>query len=132
MRISDWSSDVCCSDLGEQRPGPHPARPGGVDLAFDERGDGEGERHGEADIAGIKHRRVEGEAGILQQRVEVFAVERCRELAQEGVGGQQREGDEADTDPRLRSEEHTSDIQSLMRISYADYWLKKQQQATQQ
>src|SRR3546814_8908942 len=30
-------------------------------------------------------------------------------------------------DPRLRSEEHTSELQSLMRISYAVFCLKKKQ-----
>src|SRR3546814_2225747 len=34
--------------------------------------------------------------------------------------------------PRLRSEEHTSEIQSLMRISYAVFCLKKKQTATHQ
>src|SRR3546814_8848140 len=29
--------------------------------------------------------------------------------------------------PRMRSEEHTSELQSLMRISYAGFCLKKQQ-----
>src|SRR3546814_5444167 len=33
-----------------------------------------------------------------------------------------RPGDRARSD---RSEEHTSELQSLMRISYADFWLKK-------
>src|SRR3546814_7423346 len=33
---------------------------------------------------------------------------------------------------RLRSEEHTSELQSLMRISYAVFCLKKQNQKTQE
>src|SRR3546814_3838857 len=32
---------------------------------------------------------------------------------------------EPEIDPRLRSEEHTSELQSLMRISYAVFCLKK-------
>src|SRR3546814_9836926 len=32
--------------------------------------------------------------------------------------------------PRLRSEEHTSELQSLMRISYADFCLKKKKAKT--
>src|SRR3546814_8211715 len=35
------------------------------------------------------------------------------------------------TDPRPRSEEHTSELQSLMRISYAVFCLKKKKQHTQ-
>src|SRR3546814_1966559 len=30
----------------------------------------------------------------------------------------------------IRSEEHTSELQSLMRISYADFWLQKTQTPT--
>src|SRR3546814_10037846 len=33
-----------------------------------------------------------------------------------------------ETDPALRSEEHTSELQSLMRISYAVFCLKKKKQ----
>ena len=54
---------------GRQRPGPHPAAPGGIHAALDQGGDGEGEGDGEADIAGVEQRRVEGEAGVLQHRV---------------------------------------------------------------
>src|SRR3546814_1292198 len=32
--------------------------------------------------------------------------------------------------PNIRSEEHTSELQSLMRISYADFCLKKQNEPT--
>ena len=58
---------------GRQRPGPDPARPGGVDPALDQRGDGEGEGDREADIAQIEEGRMEGEAGILQHRVQAAA-----------------------------------------------------------
>ena len=39
--------------------------------AFEQGGEGEGIGNREADVAGVEHRRMEGEAGILQQRVEV-------------------------------------------------------------
>src|SRR5262245_13924450 len=52
-----------------KRPWPRPARPSRGDAAVDQRGDGEGEGHREADIAGVEKRRVEGERGILQHRV---------------------------------------------------------------
>ena len=76
---------------GHQRPRPHPARPGGVDAAFDQRGDGEGERDREADIAEIEQRRMDGEAGVLQDRIEVAALERRLRQAQERVRGEQDE-----------------------------------------
>ena len=89
---------------GGERPGPHPARPGRLDPAFDQRGDGEREGHGEADIAEIEERRMEGEAGVLQQRVQVAPVRRRREDAREGIRGQDGEGEEADGDPGLHAQ----------------------------
>ena len=80
---------------GGQRPGPHPASPGGIDAAFQQRGDGEGERDGEADIARVEHRRMEREAGVLQQRVHVAAVDRRRPHALQRIGRGQREQQEA-------------------------------------
>ena len=44
---------------------------------------------------------MEGEAGILQQRVQPPAVQRRRIEPGERVGGQQDEQVEADGDPRL-------------------------------
>ena len=61
---------------GDQRPWPHPARPGGIDAALDQGGDGEGERDREADIAEIEHRRMDREADILQHRIEIAALDR--------------------------------------------------------
>src|SRR3546814_5848767 len=92
MRISDWSSDVCSSDLphrqhrpaqppdqhhrDDQPPGPrraHPPHPSRVGASF------------------------------------VSAMSRLP----------------PDRLPAPRSEEHTSELQSLMRISYAVFCLKK-------
>ena len=84
-------------DPGGQRPGPDPARPGGVDPALDQRGDGEGVGHREADIAEVEHRRVEGEARVLQDRVESrWPSAGAVAEAQERVRGEQHEGEEAD------------------------------------
>src|SRR3546814_4161880 len=57
-------------------------------------------------------------AGQLRRRAALFA----------GVGGSHHvraEGPDHRRRPRLRSEEHTSELQSLMRISYAVICLKK-------
>ena len=43
-------------------------------ILHDQRAQGEGEGHGEADIAQIEHGRVNHHLGILQQRVEAAAV----------------------------------------------------------
>ena len=62
-----------------ERPRPDPARPGGIDPPLDERRHGEAEGDREADIAEIEERRMEGEAGILQHRIEPVADRRRRQ-----------------------------------------------------
>src|SRR3546814_5618632 len=103
MRISDWSSDVCSSDL------------------IDDAGAG-----GVADQIGDLLRRP----GLGADRIaDVGAIEpgddqsvvRNPELI-EDVGAGMRVGGRGQ---RERSEEHTSELQSLMRISYAVFCLKK-------
>src|SRR3546814_5847020 len=50
--------------------------------------------------------------------------QKCRGVA--AMIGVEEEGGKIDEiSPFLRSEEHTSELQSLMRISYADFCLKK-------
>ena len=83
---------------GGRRPRTHPAGPGGVKTTGDERGDREGERHGEAHVAQIEERRMEDHARVLQQRIEVRALGGRREEAQERVGGEQHEEEEAHAD----------------------------------
>src|SRR3546814_9115280 len=95
MRMSDWSSDVCSSDL------PRPALAAWQCLQ-------------EIHQAGLK-------AGLgLYEDNEAFDTRRP------GVEGS-RAHDLAAHDLKhlLRSEEHTSELQSLMRISYAVFCLKK-------
>src|SRR3546814_3776376 len=99
MRISDWSSDVCSSDLvrlGPRRAGPVEHLAVHV-LAEHIHGVG----HLQQPCA--PHLRQRGVAGALEQRVAHIARE----------------------NRAARSEEHTSEIQSLMRISYAACCLKK-------
>src|SRR3546814_6596281 len=97
MRISDWSSDVCSSDLPaqcEQQHAPPPEMVG--EIAEDGRGEKGRDRHDEAD-----------------PRADLDRV---------------RQVEFADLHHQLRSEEHTSELQSLMRISYAVFCLKKKKQ----
>src|SRR3546814_9648742 len=102
MRISDWSSDVCSSDLAEivaHRLAELRLQGRVVEHVVDE-------LEGDAEAA----------AEALQRR-----LLRGRPVGHHGAdaagGGEQRGG--------LRSEEHTSELQSLMRISYAVFCLKK-------
>src|SRR3546814_8020654 len=94
MRMSDWSSDVCSSDL-EDRP----------------------------------------QGGKAQRRAMARTAEGGEERRQQGGKGNGRAGRR--TQPhrpgavrpqKRRSEEHTSELQSLMRSSYAVCCLKKTKQ----
>src|SRR3546814_4458355 len=108
MRISDWSSDVCSSDLAAvggavlDRVHEHQRLAAVLRAVLDRVqvhvGDAAA-RFGEC-----------GEFEIVRGEQRVAAVDR-RQVARAGVG--------------QRSEEHTSELQSLMRISYAVFCLKK-------
>src|SRR3546814_1254314 len=111
MRISDWSSDVCSSDLGGIGAGDEPGRDRRQVIA-------------EAALvleAGAKPRGGE-EVGVLRQDAAGQEDAALRAIAQRHVAGEAAE-EEAE-----RSEEHTSELQSLMRISYAVFCLKKKKQ----
>src|SRR3546814_8950548 len=87
MRISDWSSDVCSSDL------------------LDELLRGHSRTQAEA----LRARLIEASApaALVERIVALSALDGAVGIAD------------------LRSEEHTSELQSLMRISYAVFCLKK-------
>src|SRR3546814_5770855 len=96
MRISDWSSDVCSSDLLAVRLDTHGGRyVEGLDP--------------QASYA-VLERHVPN--AIRQYRTEA----ELRWLVGTGVS--------AAALFHMRSEEHTSELQSLMRISYAVFCLK--------
>src|SRR3546814_7838872 len=129
MRISDWSSDVCSSDLFRGRGGrdreltiPELVRTGG-DIR-------EPEEFRRASIANFNHRMVQVAAmfalpllalslaippkrstsalGVFLSIVIIVTYHKINEYAEQmGALG------------RIRSEEHTSELQSLMRNSYA-------------
>src|SRR3546814_1971744 len=105
MRISDWSSDVCSSDF-VHRHRQQPRR-----LA---RG---GQRFDPAERADVRDAVVDRAQSVRQVEVGVAVG------ADEG-------GDDFRREPP-RSEEHTSELQSLMRTSYAVFCLKKKKQTTQ-
>src|SRR3546814_6452491 len=113
MRISDWSSDVCSSDLrGPPRQGGAQARsdPGRVDRP--------------CPFGGSRCQAELAHAPADVRRAAVVAGRRRRLLAAERRIGVDRQC--------LRSEEHTSELQSLMRISYAVFCLKKKTEEPQQ
>src|SRR3546814_10189937 len=121
MRISDWSSDVCSSDLHD--PGEPEARAEPVDA----------ERAGdlEKDVPDIEKRRAEREYRFAHTE-----IARHRYLGETDVRAIDRaddhtEGDERHDAPQDAVEQigrDTSELQSLMRKSYDDLCLKKKQQ----
>src|SRR3546814_3674258 len=157
MRISDWSSDVCSSDLSQQAPVPGCERvivyfegqvviretlQEGREVIFGEapetleedapdtgdagEGEGEGEPSGGED---------EEPVGSLTDQVSALLVEANELFAQadealpdfaeyDRLAGEARDRI-AEAEKLLRSEEHTSELQSLMRITYDVFCLKK-------
>src|SRR3546814_4219017 len=141
MRISDWSSDVCSSDLCHRshtdggrsacaarqyhrrcgdprrstaRPRYHPSRPAA-------------DRDAHANHHSYRHRVTRG-----------FALDWDRLARGDETDGSGKDPGSAvgrneeapawitkGVRPSARSEEHTSELQSLMRISYAVFGLKK-------
>src|SRR3546814_4186169 len=121
MRISDWSSDVCSSDLLEEiafhvAPGAHAV------LLLDQAG-----WHGSAEL-------------VVPPNITLMPLPpRCPELNPvENVWQFMRDNwlsnrifqSYDDIVDHCRSEEHTSELQSLMRISYAVFCLKKKKNKT--
>src|SRR3546814_8597403 len=146
MRISDWSSDVCSSDLIVDLL--HRQRDVEADVeAARFRGAAVGRLHDAGPAAGADH-----EAAVVLGQALRPLGKAARQLAGGLVVARHLEialGDDevgvfllgalllghrqaalrlvARPDARRRSEEHTSELQSLMRISYAVFCLKKKQ-----
>src|SRR3546814_6157521 len=96
MRMSDWSSDVCSSDL---------------DWISKHAGIGAAELlNTSGDLRISHHERLHQFVGMKSLAHDLKTAEHCRS---------------ANTAECLRSEEHTSELQSLIRNSYAVYCLKK-------
>src|SRR3546814_2600795 len=128
MRISDWSSDVCSSDLhpdaGEHR-GHRLADALVVHVAIVRAVQGHREALG---VAGLGKQRL-GLLGIVGQTLVQLRIEAVDLRREHQVGGCRGAAHDLVLD-RLRSEEHTSELQSLMRISYAVFCLKKTKKQT--
>src|SRR3546814_2580897 len=108
MRISDWSSDVCSSDLNDAVGLAHEfltREQQIVDMRLFEANDDRGDTCAKTD----QDSRNNAEPGALPEEPEKHP---CSDRASSENG---------------RSEEHTSELQSLMRISYAVFCLKQTQ-----
>src|SRR3546814_4709522 len=125
MRISDWSSDVCSSDLslplgeqdhrrllqGQARGAVLAARRLHADLLDLP---APGFRQALSGVPDQRHRRDLLSLGERRLRDECLG---------QAAGPEQHQA-------HSRSEEHTSELQSLMRISYAVFCLKKKKYHT--
>src|SRR3546814_9322252 len=110
MRISDWSSDVCSSDLR--------ALSSGRTIG----GSGVGGRIGHGTGRIVRRLRI-GVGVLCEYRV-------CRHDRQRNDAQRHKTNVLHLPLPDLRSEEHTSELQSLMRTSYAVFCLKKKTTTT--
>src|SRR3546814_7155276 len=114
MRISDWSSDVCSSDLFNA---PFSNTRSVAELVL-----------GEAILLlrRIPEKNARVHQGHWDKTAEGAFEARGKTLGIIGYGNiGSQVGTLAETAGMRRSEEHTSELQSLMRISYAVFSLKK-------
>src|SRR3546814_7264994 len=123
MRISDWSSDVCSSDLVLERPprsigpvantldppppSPHPAAMARTYTSFADFWPFYLREHSKPSTRALHY---VGTSLVVLIAFFAIATGRWGWLA---------------ALPVARSEEHTSELQSLMRLSYAVFFLKK-------
>src|SRR3546814_3236386 len=111
MRISEWSSDVCSSDLKDAKPGEGGFIAHWIDLLDEERD--------RVRAAAALHPDLDAQRALEQAAVRV-SIRNLRTFP--CIPEREAEGR---LTLRGRSEEHTSELQSLMRISYAVFCLKK-------
>src|SRR3546814_10404482 len=124
MRISDWSSDVCSSDLSSRFPDAPPFFSRQSEIEKSARSNNVGDRREVARPAGRLRRHGKRRAGAGRHRCRTVSLRRLIELGlcygvASGAGYLFSRLD------LPRSEEHTSELQSLMRISYAVFCLEK-------
>src|SRR3546814_1923488 len=109
MRISDWSSDVCSSDLSVIKTGK-------LAVNLDTK---------TVEVDGVRVHLT----GKEYQMLELLSLRKGTTLTKEMFLNHLYGGMD---EPELkRSEEHTSELQSLMRISYAVFCLKQKTQIIQ-
>src|SRR3546814_10807311 len=133
MRISDWSSDVCSSDLVEIAFEPMANR-----FMEQYAGPSGAEQHGHLARRGVDRAQIDERLvqrlvdcavplRLLEQMIVHIATAEA-EIARFAAAILLDHDRDVEADERAdigRSEEHTSELQSLMRTSYAVFCLKK-------
>src|SRR3546814_9796630 len=118
MRISDWSSDVCSSDLSfnyTKSNANYPSVVAGSTYSL------EGLSKYSYSLVGYYEKYGIQARVAYTYRDDFLQVAVGRNSEQEYFNGY----GQLDASLSYRSEEHTSELQSLMRISYAVFCLKK-------
>src|SRR3546814_2139735 len=143
MRISDWSSDVCSSDLPRRL---HLVGTIADRLLADQCPDEDqrqADTHDDQDAPESDRRSLATRAARATQHVGVGvgdsrhhrppAEPSCRRaiMLRKWAAPTQSASQSERSMPTARSEEHTSELQSLMRISYAVFCLKKKKRSNQ-
>src|SRR3546814_7428095 len=111
MRISDWSSDVCSSDLRGDRRIVRATSVTTVSNIWN----------------GALRRKAPCSKGALRTPLPESTANTAKAITlAHSASGKFTEAHRQHPNANSRSEEHTSELQSLMRISYAVFCLKKQ------
>src|SRR3546814_9498635 len=111
MRISDWSSDVCSSDLDLVRDGDSTAN---IPLL-------------PGDVIIIPEGFFQGEWHVVYG---ASASQTISDNIDQDPDGERDVGFITRAGPHVRSEEHTSELQSLMRNSNAAFCMKQKKYTT--
>src|SRR3546814_6029255 len=120
MRISDWSSDVCSSDLDRGGHGQQA------------RGDSGHDRHADVLTEVVEHAAAaapvvavgEPVDDLRQQAHEAPPRDRAHGVSARSISESTTSATTASTIDR-RSDEHTSELPSLTRTQYADFCMQK-------
>src|SRR3546814_6270323 len=142
MRISDWSSDVCSSDLGEQQRGQdqtrstHDKPPARLPVA---QGVSYLQYGSTTFVVDSTQRRRPAQISSAPTTARIAPLRvHTRSPSMKLLAGQRTPSSPCNIHSSpistaamptiVRSEAHTSELQSLMRISYAVFCLKQKQQ----
>src|SRR3546814_1162184 len=137
MRISDWSSDVCSSDLKIRRAPDfvmhrkyrlhQSARIAtyGMGMAMRAADARQRQQSGNTEHDGHTAHQTIAIVGMSQVLMPVQQPPQLFRISYQQVNARRHRANTLRNHSK-RSEEHTSELQSLMRISYAAFFLKKQ------
>src|SRR3546814_9747426 len=126
MRISDWSSDVCSSDLSAAPSGRNRCR---NSARWRRAPNAEATSATEALRVTRLHMAASPLGRCRSGRAEHFVeILLDRRHDAEAILGERLQHVQRRPRSHQRSEEHTSELQSLMRISYSVFCLKNKQQ----